>query len=644
MRKKSPPKNPASVTPIRRSTRLQQVKTAETNEPRYPRSRADDILQPRESIKAYKKQVDLTKGRVDPQESPSEPEAQLDLGQRAEKVLLDTPDIQWEVEKDQESRLQGFDTSEPQSDKVGHLEEITTPSLRRPFETRRESRQEPWAEITPRIKVPPMKKMETTKLPTKVLSAKEVRQKFFQRTYYWSSLFFLLFFLFLSLTCWLVWRHGVLTTVMFGNGSLMWKRFPTLLWKEAEECSAQCRLVLLESIPDTLRYPSSSPRNPTTYDGWMDLLAEANSVVEIGAFYFTLRDSDLQIEDSSSKQGLEVFNMLRSLPSRGVKLKIAVNSPQSSQEDTDELARDGADVRYVNMKELTGGIVHTKLWVVDQKHLYIGSANMDWRSLTQVKELGIALYNCSCLAQDLHRIFAMYRILGKEGASLPTTWPRDLAAKSSLEEPRKIQLNGVDAQVYISSSPLALCSTGRTSDLTAILSTIQDAQTFIYISVMDYVPQCLYCKSKRLWPVIDDALRSAACDNGVTVRLLISCWKHSRQTMFVFLESLAVLRRRPLQCPIEVKLFVVPTGERKIPYAHVNHNKYMVTDRVAYVGTSNWSEDYFLNTAGVALIVNQSDVGPEKYTLRQQLVDVFLRDWESEYTLPLEKHSECVEK
>lgn len=44
----------------------------------------------------------------------------------------------------------------------------------------------------------------------------------------------------------------------------------------------------------------------------------------------------------------------------------------------------GAEVREVGLKALTGGIVHTKLWVVDQKHLYVGSANMDWRSLSQV--------------------------------------------------------------------------------------------------------------------------------------------------------------------------------------------------------------------------------------------------------------------
>lgn len=44
----------------------------------------------------------------------------------------------------------------------------------------------------------------------------------------------------------------------------------------------------------------------------------------------------------------------------------------------------GADIRTVNMRELTSGVLHTKFWVVDGKHIYIGSANMDWRSLTQV--------------------------------------------------------------------------------------------------------------------------------------------------------------------------------------------------------------------------------------------------------------------
>lgn len=36
------------------------------------------------------------------------------------------------------------------------------------------------------------------------------------------------------------------------------------------------------------------------------------------------------------------------------------------------------------MKHLTGGVLHSKFWVVDGRHVYVGSANMDWRSLAQV--------------------------------------------------------------------------------------------------------------------------------------------------------------------------------------------------------------------------------------------------------------------
>ncbi len=45
-------------------------------------------------------------------------------------------------------------------------------------------------------------------------------------------------------------------------------------------------------------------------------------------------------------------------------------------------------VRNLNFTYLMGaGILHTKLWIVDNKHFYVGSANFDWRSLTQVKNV-----------------------------------------------------------------------------------------------------------------------------------------------------------------------------------------------------------------------------------------------------------------
>jgi phospholipase D3/4 len=52
-------------------------------------------------------------------------------------------------------------------------------------------------------------------------------------------------------------------------------------------------------------------------------------------------------------------------------------------------------------------------------HFYVGSANFDWRSLTQVKEMGILVTNCPRLAQDMAKIFDVYWALGGDGTTLP---------------------------------------------------------------------------------------------------------------------------------------------------------------------------------------------------------------------------------
>lgn len=79
--------------------------------------------------------------------------------------------------------------------------------------------------------------------------------------------------------------------------------------------------------------------------------------------------------------------------------------------------------------------------------------------------------------------------------------------------------------------------------------------------------------------------------------------------------------------------------QAQIPFGRVNHNKYMVTDKVAYIGTSNWSGDYFVNTAGVGLVLEDpaSETGHNQSTrsIRTDLASVFERDWNSEYARDL---------
>lgn len=56
----------------------------------------------------------------------------------------------------------------------------------------------------------------------------------------------------------------------------------------------------------------------------------------------------------------------------------------------------------------------------------------------------------------------------------------------------------------------------------------------------------------RYWPIIDDALRTAAVERKVQVRLLISSWKHSRKSEIAFLKSLEDLTDSYAGVKIEV--------------------------------------------------------------------------------------------
>ncbi|XP_048024463.1 5'-3' exonuclease PLD3 [Megalobrama amblycephala] len=399
-----------------------------------------------------------------------------------------------------------------------------------------------------------------------------------------------------------------------------------------ETCTDPCRIVLVESIPEDLVF-NSSTTHQSIYDAWLNLMSGAQTSLDIASFYWTLTNKDTHTQEPTASQGEQILQELGQLSGK-VSVRIAVDKPSETKplDDINFLVASGANVRMVNMRELTTGVLHTKFWIVDKKHVYIGSANMDWRSLTQVKELGAVVYDCSCLAEDLGKIFEAYWYLNQT-TTVPAHWPSKFSTLYNKDTPMQVSLNGTDASVYLSSSPPSLCAEGRTSDLQSILSVIADAQQFVYIAVMNYLPTMEFSNHKRYWTDIDTQLRRVAYERKVHVRLLISCWESTNPIMFPFLRSLASLQEKN-KLDIQVKIFNVPSNPRqkKIPYARVNHNKYMVTDKVAYIGTSNWSGDYFVNTAGSALVVNQTSAQSSSPTVQEQLQAVFERDWDSPYS------------
>ncbi|XP_050348626.1 5'-3' exonuclease PLD3-like isoform X2 [Nymphalis io] len=398
-------------------------------------------------------------------------------------------------------------------------------------------------------------------------------------------------------------------------------------------CSDECRLSLVESIPEGHMYPPNATHMPTK-NAWLDLIDEAQKSIEIASFYWTLRFNE-EYPYNSSIEGEQVFQaLLAAGTKRNIDLKIAQNWPTKANPNIDTeylVKKKAAQVRSLNFSKLLGGgVLHTKFWIVDRQHFYIGSANMDWRSLTQVKELGILAYNCSCLATDLGKIFDVYWSLGAADAVVPDSWPSELSTDINMQHQINISDGNSTFGAYITSSPPPLSPTGRTNDDDAIVDIIHSAEEFIYIAVMDYGPALEYAPKLKFWPKIDDAIRRAALEARVRVRMLISWWRHSQPAEDHFLASLAALANAYPRVDIQVRRFIVPStpAQDKIPMARVNHNKYMVTERTAYVGTSNWYGDYFVDTTGAALVCGRS-------ALHDRLRAVFERDWASPYAVPL---------
>ncbi|XP_063501510.1 5'-3' exonuclease PLD4 isoform X7 [Symphalangus syndactylus] len=338
--------------------------------------------------------------------------------------------------------------------------------------------------------------------------------------------------------------------------------------------------------------------------------------------------------------GEALLQKLQQLLGRNISLAVATSSPTLARNSTDlqVLAARGAHVRQVPMGRLTRGVLHSKFWVVDGRHIYMGSANMDWRSLTQVKELGAIIYNCSHLAQDLEKTFQTYWVLGVPKAVLPKTWPQNFSSHINRSQPFHGLFDGVPTTAYFS---------GRTRDLEALLAVMGSAQEFIYASVMEYFPTTRFSHPPRYWPVLDNALRAAAFSKGVRVRLLVGCGLNTDPTMFPYLRSLQALSNPAANVSVDVKVFIVPVGNHSnIPFSRVNHSKFMVTEKAAYIGTSNWSEDYFSSTAGVGLVVTQSPgAQPAGATVQEQLRQLFERDWSSRYAVGLDGQApgqDCV--
>ncbi|KAI3362775.1 hypothetical protein L3Q82_001828 [Scortum barcoo] len=393
------------------------------------------------------------------------------------------------------------------------------------------------------------------------------------------------------------------------------------------------RAVLVENIPEDISFSDNGTSHVPLSAGLYSLLDRAIRVVEIVSPLWLLNSSDYESSfQPAARQGRALLSRLQGLKARGVQLKISSGMIDSTELAT--LAKHNAEVHYVNMTALTKGHLLSSFWVVDRTHFYIGSASMDWRSLATRKELGVLVYNCSCLALDLHRVFSLYWGLQYRDF-IPSFWSKRLFALFNSDTPLELTLNSTKAQAYVSSSPDVFIPKHRSNDLEAITRVIQEARHFIYISIIDYLP-LLSSSAQRYWSRIDALIREALILRKVRVRLLISCWEKTHPLTFNFIWSLRSLCMEQANCSLEAKFFN-PRVQRDGSLQGINHNRFMVTDRDIYLGNLDWVGNEFTFNAGVGLVISQPEgVEERNSTVVEQLQAAFERDWFSPYTCSLQ--------
>src|SRR5262249_50259601 len=114
---------------------------------------------------------------------------------------------------------------------------------------------------------------------------------------------------------------------------------------------------------------------------WPEMIAAARTSIDLGQFY------------ASNHQPGRLEPIIRALETaiaRGVRVRfLAEQGFVKTYPDTlDRLARAGAAVRQLDLRATTGGILHAKYFIVDDRYAFLGSQNFDWRALEHNYELG----------------------------------------------------------------------------------------------------------------------------------------------------------------------------------------------------------------------------------------------------------------
>ncbi len=358
------------------------------------------------------------------------------------------------------------------------------------------------------------------------------------------------------------------------------------------------KVIIAATIPEetTLSYGKTAK----AYQVWIEAIRDAKQSIDFSEFYLTGKDRwPLSL----------VVDEIVKAAKRGVKVRFLVDAKMLK--NSGELIEYFSKIKNItitvfNWKHLTGGINHTKYFIVDNRICYVGSQNFDWRALKHIHETGI-------LTDEPHIVKALSLIYNAD-------WDYNNGDKEAYIKLKKEKVAFLK-DIYLVGSPDKFFPEGVEFSLKELLKMINSAKETVSIQLLNY--STFVHGSTENFDVISLALKKAA-KRGVKVRLLVSNW-NLRKPAVESIKELAKVKN------IEVRYAVIPLSKKDgfIPYSRVIHSKLLIIDgRKGWIGTSNFGYDYFYLSRNVEVVLK---IKP----LIGVLSEVFNALWESEYVFKL---------
>ncbi len=320
---------------------------------------------------------------------------------------------------------------------------------------------------------------------------------------------------------------------------------------------------------------------PTAQAVWIDMLRGAARQVDLEHFYLSRKPGEALDP---------VLDEIGRAAARGVKVRLLLDRSmyRTYPQPADSLATlPGVSLRLVDYRRLAGGVQHAKFMIVDDKDAWLGSQNLDWRSLSHIHELG-ARVRLAPAARAIADVFET------DWRAADTTQAAKPVDRKAARWPLEFSQDGERGRLWVSASPAKLVPPSVPWDRDVVIERVNGARQELVAQVLSYGVG----GHGRTDSTLHRALLAAAA-RGVKVKLIVSDWVVGGRGE----DDLRALAAAP---NVEVRISQLPEWSRGyIPFARVEHCKFMVVDgEWLWLGTSNWDPSYFLSSRNLAVTLH----------------------------------------